>query len=160
MQAHEKTLSYIYSMFSFHLHVVLFAPNTCRESCNCLERFDDLIYRCTWVCTFAFLQACLEAGAINILAKLTSRPEGNLRLNGIWGLMVRRPLTHLYFSQISVIPMQSLYFIFNGSMKIWRGYLRVLDMVYNLSTTVVINIHVFQMVLQNLKKLKQLVILM
>lgn len=90
VQAHEKTLSYIYSMISFHLHVVLFAPNTCRESCNCLERFDDLIYRCTWVCTFAFLQACLEAGAINILAKLTSRPEGNLRLNGIWGLMVRR----------------------------------------------------------------------
>lgn len=33
-------------------------------------------------------QACLEAGAINILAKLTSRSEGDLRLNGIWGLMV------------------------------------------------------------------------
>lgn len=32
-------------------------------------------------------KACLEAGAINILAKLTSRSEGDLRLNGTWGLM-------------------------------------------------------------------------
>ncbi|XP_061163815.1 armadillo repeat-containing protein 8-like isoform X2 [Saccostrea echinata] len=32
-------------------------------------------------------EACLEVGAINILAKLTSRSEGDLKLNGIWALM-------------------------------------------------------------------------
>ncbi|XP_048772840.1 armadillo repeat-containing protein 8-like isoform X4 [Ostrea edulis] len=32
-------------------------------------------------------EACLEAGAINLLAKLTARSEGDLKLNGIWGLM-------------------------------------------------------------------------
>ena len=31
----------------------------------------------------------LDFGAINLLCQLTHKPESQLRLNGVWGLMVR-----------------------------------------------------------------------
>jgi len=36
-----------------------------------------------------FLKAILEAGAIGILVTLAGRTQPELRMNGIWGLMVK-----------------------------------------------------------------------
>lgn len=36
-----------------------------------------------------FFKAILEAGAIGILVTLAGRTQPELRLNGIWGLMVK-----------------------------------------------------------------------
>jgi hypothetical protein len=45
----------------------------------------------------------LDAGAVDILCELTSREQPGLRLNGIWGLMVRFQFSiSIKFIQVSI----------------------------------------------------------
>ena len=39
----------------------------------------------------------LESGAKDLLVGLTRRDDPSLRLNGIWGLMVRHDIHHAYY---------------------------------------------------------------
>lgn len=83
--AHFNFLHVFSALITFHNK-----HQTQLQNMDCILLHFIYIFIAVWltVSLWFLSQACLEAGAINILAKLTSRSEGDLRLNGTWGLMV------------------------------------------------------------------------